>query len=108
MQDSENQYDKLKKCKKGPKSAKKIENLGQKLQNCQKFGFFNDFWDTFWNFNNFSYIFDGAKFDPGNDPGNEWFHVNHNHNYARSFKIGLLKIEKFGKIAENLENFKIF
>ena len=47
--------------------GKKLENSGQKRQNWQKFGFFNDFWDTFWNFNNFSYVFDGAKFDPANE-----------------------------------------
>ena len=29
------------------KIGKKLENLGQKRQNWQKFGFFNDFWDTF-------------------------------------------------------------
>ena len=29
------------------KIGKKSENLGQKRQNWQKFGFFNDFWDTF-------------------------------------------------------------
>ena len=49
------------------KIGKKSENLGQKRQNWQKFGFFNDFWDTFWNLNNFSYVFDGAKFDPANE-----------------------------------------
>ena len=38
------------------KIGKKFENFGQKRQNWQKFGFFNDFWDTFWNFNNFLFI----------------------------------------------------
>ena len=92
------------------KIGKKSEHFGKKRQNWKKFGFFNDFWDTFWNLNNFSYVFDWAKFDPANES------LKHQLRWKISiiiitmavfFKISLLKMAKLGKIAENLENFEI-